>query len=389
MESPSNVVGRLAANGAGAISRQTLQPGTRPNRLLLAGLLAVYALVALKSLFDTVLLPGEAGNDLEISLRAGERWLAGVQPYLPTFDSGPGPDSPFLYPPYTLPVIAILTSVPRVLLVPIWIAVMLMASIFAARRLRIPWEWLPLVLIWPPFAEGIVVANVQVLLFAAFVVMFFVAVGDRWSPTERDIAEPRESGVLIGGLATIVGAIKVSQPHPWLYALRHRPRAALGGAIVAVMIVGLTLPLTGVELWFDWLGQLQRASDPDWHYGGFALSRFLPAPQLGLLVAAATVVGVWFVPRARAGAVIGVLSVIGALSLHTFGLLFLVPAMLYIRKELALISAICIATYSYEGMWAGIILVSVGTLYASRDATGRAKEAAVASTGIAPTADSR
>ena len=70
------------------------------------------------------------------------------------------------------------------------------------------------------------------------------------------------------------------------------------------------------------------------------------------------VVAVWFVPRERAGAWIGVLSVVGSLSLHIFGLLFLVPAMLFIRREAALMAAIFIATYSYEGAWTGILIVT-------------------------------
>jgi len=41
-------------------------------------------------------------------------------------------------------------------------------------------------------------------------------------------------------------------------------------------------------------------------------------------------------------------------------LLFLLPAMLIIRRELALIAACFIATYSYEGTWAAILLVSIG-----------------------------
>ena len=69
---------------------------------------------------------------------------------------------------------------------------------------------------------------------------------------------------------------------------------------------------------------------------------------------------VWFVPRERAGAWVGLLSVVGSLSLHIFGLLFLVPAMLVIRREAALMAAIFIATYSYEGAWAGIIVCAAG-----------------------------
>jgi len=215
------------------------------------------------------------------------------------------------------------------------------------------------VLAWPPFAEAIFGANIQMLLFAVFVFLFYRAGAAAWKPTDRDVADPAEAEPLIGGRATIRGANKVSQPHPWLYVLRRRPRAALGGALVAAVIVAVTIPLTGMDLWFDWVAQLRLAGDPTWDLGGFALARFVP-PGVGLVVAIACLVAVWFVPRERAGAWIGLLSVVGSLSLHIFGLLFLVPAMLVIRREAALLAAISIATYSYEGAWAGIAIVTVG-----------------------------
>ena len=62
------------------------------------------------------------------------------------------------------------------------------------------------------------------------------------------------------------------------------------------------------------------------------------------------------VPWRSAGAWVGVLSVVGSLSLHTFGLLFLLPAMLVIRREIALVVAILIATYTLQGTWIGIAL---------------------------------
>ncbi len=60
------------------------------------------------------------------------------------------------------------------------------------------------------------------------------------------------------------------------------------------------------------------------------------------------------------------LSVWGTPSLHPFGLLFLVPAMLLIRRELALIGATLIATTTYQGSWAGIVIVSLALLASLR-----------------------
>ena len=331
-----------------------------PRRLFVGALVVLLALLIAYALIGTVLIPPRFAVDMEIPLRAAERWQAGQPPYLPSaFTSPPGATQPFLYPPFVLPFFATLTGVPRWLVGGVAVGLMLAGAGAAGRRLRIPWVWLPLVLAWPPFAEAIFGANLQMLLFAAFVFLFYRRGGPAWDPAPRDIADPAESGPLVGGLATIVGAIKISQPHPWIYVLRHRPRAAIGGALAVGVLVAATIPITGTAPWFDWVAQLRLAGDPTWDLGGFALARFVP-PGVGLVVAIACVIAVWFVPRDRAGAWIGVLSVVGALSLHIFGLLFLVPAMLRIRVEAALLAAIFIATYSYEGAWAGIVICAVG-----------------------------
>ena len=342
-----------------------LQTGTRQNQLLLAGLIVVLAILIGRALIGTILAAPRFGNDLEISLRAGERWLSGASVYLPTFSAGPGAVQPFLYPPYTLPLISVLTAIPREIIIPVWVGVMFLAAVFACRLLEIPWPWVIPVLLWPPFAEGIVAANIQIILFAAFIALFFARSGTPWIARQRDLADPSESAARMGSLATRVGAIKISQPHPWLYVLRRRPLAAVAGAGVALILVLITLPMTGINLWFEWVGQLRLASDPTWDLGGIALSRFVP-PGVGLAIAGLSVVAVWFVPKRDAASWIGVLSVIGTLSLHTFGMLFLVPAMLVIRRELALLAAICIATYSYEGSWAGIMICVVAFVASRR-----------------------
>jgi hypothetical protein len=335
---------------------------------LISALVLILAVMCLYALIGTVLIAPRFAVDMEIPLRAAERWQAGQPPYLANaFTSPPGATQPFLYPPYVLPFFDLLTHVPRVVVGSVAVAVMLIVSVAANRRLGVPWIWMPLVLAWPPFAEAIFGANIQVLFFAAFVFLFYRARPLPWMPATRDIADPAESPGLVGGLATIVGAVKVSQPHPWLYVLRYRPRAALGAALVIGLLVAFTLVLTGVGLWFDWLAQLQLAGDPVWDLGGFAIPRFLP-PGLGYVIAAACLVGVWFVPRERAGAWIGVLSVVGSLSLHIFGLLFLIPAMLVIRREAALVAAIFVATYSYQGAWAGILICVVGLALVERTA---------------------
>jgi hypothetical protein len=219
-----------------------------PRRLLLGGLVAVLAVLELHALLGTVLIPPRFAVDLEIPLRAAERWLAGGAPYLAEgFTSPPGATQPFLYPPYTLPFFAVLTNVPRPVIGGVVVGLLLMAAVGACRRLSIPWIWIPLVLAWPPFAEAIFGANIQMALFAALVFLFYRPSKRPWEPVARDVEQPAELGVFVGGLATLIGAIKVSQPHAWLFVLRHRPRAAIGGAIAIALLAAASLVFTGVR----------------------------------------------------------------------------------------------------------------------------------------------
>ena len=70
--------------------------------------------------------------------------------------------------------------------------------------------------------------------------------------------------------------------------------------------------------------------------------------------------------RTGVAAWIGLLSVRGTPSLHPFGLLFLLPATLVIRREIAFVAAMLIATTTYEGSWAGIVPVTVALVGAAR-----------------------
>lgn len=330
-----------------------------PQRLLLGAIVAILVLLEVKALANVVLIAPRFAVDLEIPLRAAERWLGGDPPYLASaFVSPPGATQPFLYPPYTLPFLGLITFLPRALAGGLGVLLLLATAIAACRRLAIPWAWMPIVLAWPPFAEAIFGANIQVAMFAALVFLFYRAGDGPGPPVSRDVASASESVGFVGGLATAIGAIKVSQPHTALFVLRHRPAAAIVGGVGLLMLAVVTLPLVGFDAWHGWVNSLRLAGDPTWDLGGFAMPRFLP-PGVGLAVAGACLVAVWFVPRRDAAPWIGLLSVVGALSLHIFGLLFLVPALLVIRREAALVAAICIATYSYEGAWAGILICAV------------------------------
>ncbi len=341
--------------------------GSRPDRLLRAVLWLITGIVVAVAVRD--LLTGyPVAVDIQIPLRAATRWLAGGQPYLASsFQAPVGSDLPFLYPPFLLPVIAVLTFLPETLVVVSWLALLLAVATWTCRRLAVPWIWLPGVLLWPPFFEALLGGNVQILLFAALVGLMFGRADPQtpFQPIERRLDQADRPAWLDGLLAVANPAIKPSQAQPWIALLRRRPRAAIVGALLMVAAVVVTLPLTGVEAWSDWLAQLGRASDPGWIYGGSGLAHGLPA-WVGLGLAAATTVAAYFLPLRFAAAWLGILMIVGNPSLRMFGLLTLLPGMLVVRREIALVAALCVASYTLQGLWLGVLLVTVALARGTR-----------------------
>jgi hypothetical protein len=346
---------------------RSLTPGTPPNRLLRFGLGVIALAMEFISFYDLITVSGH-GIDLEIPLRAAARWMDGGQPYLASsFLQLPGFDLPFLYPPFVLPFIAPLLALPRELVLYGWVAVCAMGSAAACYRLRVPGWGIPLFLMWPPFAEGIIAGNVQVLLFLCFVLLFFRrdVPGAPLHPTPRDPTDPATPALREGLLATTIAAFKVSQLHAWAYLLFRRPRAALLGVAVFGAVILATLPILGLPVWGDWVAQIRRAADPNWTLAGISVGRYVGQVP-GSLIFAASIALLWFVPRSRAGVWIGLLGVLGAPSLHTYGLLFMLPAMLSIRREPALVAAFFVSTYTEAGMWIGIGIVALTFLASTR-----------------------
>ncbi len=354
------------ASEAGRIVN-ALTPGSGPDRLLRACLWILTGVVVGLAVRD--LLAGyPIAVDIQIPLRATSRWLAGGQPYLASsFQAPVGPDLPFLYPPFLLPVIAVLTFLPETAVVAAWLALLLAAATWTCRRLAVPWMWVPAVLLWPPFFEALIGGNVQILLFAALAALLFGRpdAGAPYHPIERRLDGDERPAWLDGLLAVANPAIKPSQAQPWVHLLRRRPRAALAGALIVGVAVLLTLPLTGIAAWSDWLTQLGRASDPGWVYGGAGLAHGLPAIA-GLALAGATTVAAFFLPRRWTAAWLGILMIVGNPSLRMFGMLMLLPGMLAVRREIALLAALCVASYTLQGLWLGVLLVTVALVVGTR-----------------------
>jgi hypothetical protein len=311
--------------------------------------------------------------DLEIPLRAAERWAHGGAPYLA---AGFGPDTapydlPFLYPPPLLPPLVPLASLPRALVVVGWLALLLGAATWLLRRLGVSWRAVPFALAWVPFSEGLVGGNVGVILVALFVAVFTHPSSATWRPAQRD---PLEAGrpALVDGLAmSLAPALKISQPHAWVALLRRRPAAAAGGLVVVVLAAAATLPLTGLDAWRDWVAQMGRAADPAWSLRGSSLVQLFPGP-LALALEAGSVAAVLFVPIRWLFGATGLLLVLGAPSLRNYGVLFLLPALLEIRREWALVAIILIGLGVMPAVWAGVLLLAGAFVMAARQPQGPA-----------------
>lgn len=143
----------------------------------------------------------------------------------------------------------------------------------------------------------------------------------------------------------------------WLLVARRDVRGAAIGALVLAGVTLAWLPFTGIGLWVDWPRQAARASDPNWVSIGWPLSRYLPT-WVALAVTAATLPASLLLPRRDAAAWVGLLIVIGAPSVHAYMWVFCLPAMLRIRREIALIAAIGFSVYRPDFGWASLALVA-------------------------------
>src|SRR5690349_597269 len=266
---------------------------------LLAFLVAILALIVLNDL--RLLLAGyPIGVDLDIPLNAASRWLAGGDPYPASAFSAPsGTGLPFLYPPFVLPLIAPLTALPRAIVFAGWSILLVGMAYLSARRLGFGALVGAAILLWPPYLEALLGGNVQILLFAAYVGLMHHRDGSQLDPADRE-----RPAAVDGLLGAFVGALKVSQLQAWVYVLRRRPAAAAIGAGVFALIALVTLPLVGIQTWFDWLSQAGRSGDPSWVYIGAPLSIFFGQP-VAIALTVVSVLAVFVVPPQRASAWIG------------------------------------------------------------------------------------
>jgi hypothetical protein len=349
-----------------AVVRSVFDQSGPANRQLRRGLAALLIFIIVTSL--PAFLAWTPGTDLQIPLLAADRWASGGQPYVASsFALTSGTGLPFLYPPWLLPMLVPLLGLPRPILLGAWLILCAAVSVWTCRRFGFPWRAVPLVMLWPPFMEGLVVGNVQLFQLAAFAALFYSA-GKNWQLAPRSLeadnreaaAPPKTFGRDLhdGLLAASVGALKYTQLMPILWLVRPRPRAAILGAAALVLVVVAMLPFTGTAVYGDWIAQLGRASDPTWEATGAPLSMLVG--RVPATAVAACALGALFFVRGRdTGAWVGIALVVAAPSIHGYGMLFLLPALLILRRDLAIFLATLIARYNIYGWWISIVVTAV------------------------------
>ena len=342
----------------------------RWNRRLTVGLaviVGVACVIGLPELFGAF----PAGIDLEIPLRAASHFSSGGQAYpASAMLVEKGPDLPYLYPPFLLPLLTPIAALPRGAVTGTWLILGAMCAVWTCRRLAIPWPAVPFVLAWPPFAEGLITGNSQIFAFAAFVALVYEPADG--TLRTRSFLPARDA--LNGVLAAAVGALKVTQLLPVLFLARRRFKAAVIGLAALGAVVVVTLLLTGISIYGDWLAQLQRAADPNWTVGGVALGRRLGVPDL---ILAAFGIALALSVRGRdAVAWLGIALLIATPSVHGYTFLFLLPGLLTIRRDWAiLLATLFLGVYHAIGWWMACLLVAYFLIASSRWAWLRSVDA--------------
>lgn len=315
----------------------------RHRRLEPVVVLAAMAIVG-SILVDLTFLEGRAFRDLDLYLKAGLHFRLGQPVYLDGLVSVRPPDPadyPFVYPPPTLPIAVALSMLPVGLVTIGWLTGMLAAALVGLHRIGLRRWWLLAFLAWPPFAEGLYVGNVAVLL------LLFFAIAP-WSGV----------GLVIGPLLKLPSAVLSL----WLIAERRWRDIAVGLLVVGALVLA-SLPLTGLGVWTAWLDGLSwfarsQPLVPSTFYG-IALDRYLPA--LAISIIGFGLLGLASLARGRPLlARLGVVSVVVSPSLYAHGFMVALPALLELRA-IALWTALAFTAAPLSPAWfVTLVIVAAG-----------------------------
>ena len=231
----------------------------------------------------------------------------------------------------------------------------------SARRLGFGVVVAGAILLWPPYLEALLGGNVQILLFAAYVALMHHRDGSQLDPADRE-----RPAAVDGLLGAFVAAIKVSQVHAWVWVLRRRPAAAAIG-VAAFASAGARSCCRRSGSRRGSTGS-RRPAGPATRRGCTSARRCRSSSD-SRSRSRCRCCPCWPCSScrpARASAWVGILSLVGSPSLHMFALLFLLPAMRLVRREIALVAAILVATYVASLIWIAVVVVAWSLLAMDR-----------------------
>jgi glycosyl transferase family 87 len=305
-------------------------------------------------LTDLVQFNGQLLRDLGIYLRAGEHFAAGAPVYLSTILTEAPADKttyPFLYPPPTLPILAMLAALPRPLVETGWLLGSAAAAAVGLRLLGLSPRWALATLLWTPFFQGLYVGNVAVPAFGLFAAAPWFGAGLILAAVFK----------LYSGLAAL-----------WLVR-EGRFRSILVGLVVLAAVALVTLPLVGVDTWRAWIEglRLYAMSQPNLPaLVALSLGAYVPGPLP--LIAGVAVIGWAWLARGRAGlARFGLATVVASPSLFAHGFLVALPAFLELRPAMLWLALGITSVAPGLGWWLAVVLVIVASVIPSlRRSTG-------------------
>jgi hypothetical protein len=260
---------------------------------------------------------GGALRDLHLYLNAGAQFIHNHAVYttavLHTYPRGGLEHLPFLYAPPTLPLLGLMSELPRGIADAVWVAGSLAAVLVSLRAFGLAWRWALLALLWTPIEQGLFTGNVAI--------PSLLVLG----------AAMRSGGVLFLG-----PLLKPQNGILSLWLIRERAWGSLAAGLVALaVLVAATLPLTGIDMWRDWFAGLAayQQSQQNLHgLYGVGLGRYLPTAAFVAIAALVLLAALWH--RGREGlARLGLASVVASPSLWSHGFVFAIPAFLRLRAE--------------------------------------------------------
>jgi hypothetical protein len=287
---------------------------------------------------DARILAFGALRDLGIYLRAGHAFLDQAPVYVMNTPADYVRDptlSPFVYPPLTLPFFAALAALPSAVVKAGWALMCLGCCVVGLRLLGVRWRWVPVLLAWPPFVQGLYVGNAVLPTF-----LFFVA------------------APLLAWVLAFAPAFKFQLGLPGLWLVRERKWRDLAIAVaVGLGLIAVTLPLAGPDLWREWLRQLSdfsnylQANDT---IMGYSLQRFLgPIAMIGVAAAVAVLALLRRGGDSLAG--LGIASMAASPTLYAHGATMGLPALLRLRAPLLWFALAMTSTVlSQQGYWIGL-----------------------------------